>query len=849
MAPLYFILPHVLERLKNGQFVANRNGRQYPLKDRRDNLSLLNITRRAITYEPQVFSTRKESLIAAAEALNQPDIKTLMITGPTGRGKTSYIRGLVELMGGIYPNQTAAQLLWFDVSRHTDFDEVVRFLVGYLTDICQVQESLKTQPTTFTQGFQPLMGPSPFASEIRTLFEKPAPLPKEIDPIKTLIELLNRMGNMPILLVIDNMEHLVTPDHGLRSPELKSALMLLLEFPNVKLVMAGQSVPFRDKDLVQNVWRYALPPLTPEQALHRLQNETELSYADAETLQEVLATLGPEPCQLECFLTLYKSFPVASFWQQQFKQSPPETLLWQEVEKQLSAQQKKAFEALALLRHGLTMAALEAVLAECNSEFAEFSLKSLPSAVLHLLLKKSYPPQVVLSKLKHRQLAEHHSDDNIRAYYHINELFVSPLNQSLSVTDAIQNHEALYTFYMQEKNKHFPDRIYPARTRHLLQEAQFHQAQAKKLKRQADQKQPLAIATEAPLVQAAPQVEDSIPLSPRRFNPTDSSSFDIPLESFPMILPIQTVMQTAEVQAPVMASQPKIPAAQPPAQVLQELPSPEPKKISTPAEILYEKGHDAFCHYRHNDAIHLLNEAIQILEPHTPATSAVLAQIYLDLAQISAYRENWDEAHLGYQKSLTLKSDDKAFQAQVLFQEALAYDESNSMNENKAIQAYEACIGCCYITKDFNLLATAMYNLATLHYEAGQFEKALHSLHELPQPNPASPEDQALLALLASKTLLALNRPGEAEKEARQAHLIAQHNGLTDLVIKACLLLGRLCEEKHALQAAWNWYHEAQGLSFEGFSDISQALIKKHCGRIERKLGEYHSKQSNQSLV
>jgi len=844
MAPLYFILPHVLDRLKSGQFVANRNGRQYPLKDRRDNLSLLNITRRAITYEPQVFSTRKESLIAAAEALNQPDVKTLMITGPTGRGKTSYVRGLVELMGGIYPNQTAAQLLWFDVSRHTDFDEVVRFLVGYLTDICQVQESLKTQPSTVTQGFQPLMGPSPFTSEIRTLFEKPAPLPKEIDPIKTLIELLNRMGNMPILLVIDNMEHLVTPDHGLRSPELKSALMLLLEFPNVKLVMAGQSVPFRDKDLVQYAWRYALPTLTPDQALCRLQSETGLSHGDAETLQEVIAALGPEPCRLECFVTLYKSFPVAGFWQQQFKQSPPETLLWQEVEKQLSAQQKKAFEALAMLRHGLTMAALEAVLAECNSEFAEFSLKSVPSAVLHLLLKKSYPPQMVLSKLKHRQLAEHHSDDSIRAYYHINELFVSPLNQSLSIKDAIQNHEALYAFYMQEKNKHFPDRIYPARTRHLLQEAQFHQAQAKKLKRQADQKQPLAIATEGPLTQTAPQVEDSIPLSPRRFNPTDSSSFDIPLESFPIILPIQTVMQPAEIHSPAMASQPEILATQPHPEVFQELPPPEPEKISTPAEILYEKGHDAFCHYRHNDALQLLNEALDL-----SGTPDLQAQIYLDLAQISAYRENWDEAHLGYQKSLALKSDDKAFQAQVLFQEALAYDESDNMNENKAIQAYEACIECCHIAKDSNLSATAVYNLATLHYEAGQFEKTLHSLHKLFQPNMASPEDQALLALLASKTLLALNRPGEAEKEARQAHLIAQHNGLTDLVIKACLVLGRLCEEKHTLQAAWNWYHEAQGLSFEGFSDISQALIKKHCGRIERKLGEYHSKQSNQSLV
>ena len=215
-APLYFIQPHVIERLVTGQFVAHRQqGKSYPMRDRRDTLSPLNVTRRAIRYEPLVFSNRREQIITCANMLNRPENRLMLVSGPTGRGKTAFVRGLVEMMGG-----GKEQLLWFDVSRHTDFDEIIRFLVEYMTYVFRMAEQ-----------------------EEET--DLPA-IPEDVNPIATLEKLLHRATDFPILLVIDNVEHLVTQDFMLKSRELKEAFNFLLSFPNIKLILSGRQLPLTD---------------------------------------------------------------------------------------------------------------------------------------------------------------------------------------------------------------------------------------------------------------------------------------------------------------------------------------------------------------------------------------------------------------------------------------------------------------------------------------------------------------------------------------------------------------------------------------------------------------------------
>src|SRR5262249_16161395 len=132
---LFFIQPHVLERLQSGVFVAKRKQTRisYHLGDRRDTLSPLAVTRRAIRYEPLVFYNRKDLFIEPVKAVNDPRKKLVLVSGPPGRGKTAFVRGVVEMMGG-----GKEQLLWFDVSKHTDFDEVIRFLVDFMSYVCRI---------------------------------------------------------------------------------------------------------------------------------------------------------------------------------------------------------------------------------------------------------------------------------------------------------------------------------------------------------------------------------------------------------------------------------------------------------------------------------------------------------------------------------------------------------------------------------------------------------------------------------------------------------------------------------------------------------------------------------------
>ncbi|MEZ4573441.1 MAG: hypothetical protein R2857_00695 [Vampirovibrionales bacterium] len=61
------------------------------LKDaeRRQVFSPLNVTRRAIRYEPLVFGNRKQLVIDCCHILNDFTHKLLMISGPSGRGKSS----------------------------------------------------------------------------------------------------------------------------------------------------------------------------------------------------------------------------------------------------------------------------------------------------------------------------------------------------------------------------------------------------------------------------------------------------------------------------------------------------------------------------------------------------------------------------------------------------------------------------------------------------------------------------------------------------------------------------------------------------------------------------------------
>lgn len=443
---LYFIAPHVLERVVTGQFIAKRNKQgQYPLhQERRDVLSSLNVTRRAIRYEPLVFQNRRPLLIEGANAFNNPEKTIFMLPGPSGRGKTTFLRGLVEMMGG-----GKEQLLWFDVSRHTDFDEVVRFLIEYLTYACRSENS---DPEKYTTQ----------------------------NPIALLDQLLKDAKDMPLLIVIDNVEFLVTPNQRIRSSELKDAFSFLLSFPNVKLVFSGRVLPLADfAASSDSVYVFDLPPLSPDESLETVKGWL---HEDIDTahLKPVVETLQGEPVFLSLFSHLYRQHATEDVWQNLLEelQSDCRQVLVDVLYEQLSAEEQDALGFLASFRHGLPTSLLNALWGEAKAPHSpHFKLTQLDHSAVKWVLKKVYPPQLVLHKLRTRE--ELGQADKIEAYYQLAESYQEAILSRTPEDLLTQYHQVLHQFYTTEKAKHLLERSYPARTAHLQAEAQYHVSRIK----------------------------------------------------------------------------------------------------------------------------------------------------------------------------------------------------------------------------------------------------------------------------------------------------------------------------------------------------------------------------------
>ena len=96
-----YISKEVIERLRSGAFKPVRSNQgDFRLNDRRDRLSPLALTKRAVRYEPYVFLNRVDEVVEAAECLNNPANRIITIYGQSGVGKTAFARAVVEMMGG-----------------------------------------------------------------------------------------------------------------------------------------------------------------------------------------------------------------------------------------------------------------------------------------------------------------------------------------------------------------------------------------------------------------------------------------------------------------------------------------------------------------------------------------------------------------------------------------------------------------------------------------------------------------------------------------------------------------------------------------------------------------------------
>jgi tetratricopeptide (TPR) repeat protein len=480
--PLTLIRPQIIERLAAGRFVARRQSEAMPLNlaDRRDQLSPLAVIKRCIRYEPAVFDNRSRQLLEIAALLNHPENRVIMLSGAQGSGKTSLARGVVELMGG-----GAEQALWFDVHRYTDAQELIGFLVEYVQYL---------HPEAAAGGL-PLIGTT------------------GLDPLAWLDWLLEHLEPMPLLLVIDNVEHLVNDQYQLRSHPLKQALNALVTLPQIRLMLLGEVLPLADitvqPPLVQTYKVGGLQPNDWVSLMQRLDQVGLLDTVHADKQIELLyAQAQGSPWLLRTLNLWLKHFPAlgTSLLRQVFREAQSDGLrldegaplpgqntlstneasiiatpLLRHMVQVLPNHLQQVAGPLALIRHPMNDHALQGIMTACFPTLAEPSQFNVNASPLRPLMKKTYPPQRVMVALQHRQEDKITGNplsasalETIEPWFEFYQPVKHILQPLLSESLRRGIHTVLQQFYLKQKAVPREQRLLPLPSRVLLAEAAYH---------------------------------------------------------------------------------------------------------------------------------------------------------------------------------------------------------------------------------------------------------------------------------------------------------------------------------------------------------------------------------------
>jgi tetratricopeptide (TPR) repeat protein/energy-coupling factor transporter ATP-binding protein EcfA2 len=500
-APPIFISPHVIERIENGSFIPARRSKPSPAqKERRNVLSPLTVTKRCIRYEPNVFTHRRPLILKLARSLNQPETKIVLVGGAQGCGKTSLARGLIELMGS--HNE---QLLWFDVNRHSDFEEIIQFLIHYITYVCDPQ----------SQNARPTGTSSTFAEKT------------EEDPLKRLEQLIVQVSEMPLLLVLDNVEYIVDPELRFNSYPFKEMLNFLLTFPNIKMVLIGERLPHADmspnQEGVSDIHLEGLPQAETVNFLESVNPKTAPPQADPAVLENMLSPQGATPALQALwqktegqpwllkiiqhlnsqtnldFVTLNRllqNTPAQTTSTSNGQEPTTLSTLISLIYQRLPDQQRRLFQVMAFLRHPVDPASLLALTGICFPVLGKARLEKatlqdiLEHSLLRDLLKISYPPQEVLEHIRKRHstvastdaMAAEAHHQKFSPWYELYHKVKQIIYSSLPAKERERLHGVLQDFYRQEKTQEPERRILKIKNRALLAEAKYHSNAARERK-------------------------------------------------------------------------------------------------------------------------------------------------------------------------------------------------------------------------------------------------------------------------------------------------------------------------------------------------------------------------------
>jgi tetratricopeptide (TPR) repeat protein len=159
---------------------------------------------------PYVYTNRLDEINNISYFFDDASQKLLLVGGIQGAGKSSLVRSVLVTC------DPQVLVYWYECSKITNLDDLLLSLCAF---------------------FDKKLSKSLFPPKNRNIIS--------ID--ERLISYLKSL-NRPIIIVIDSIEHLVSPSLNIADEELKYFFNFLLEHPFVKLVLMGQRLPTADME-------------------------------------------------------------------------------------------------------------------------------------------------------------------------------------------------------------------------------------------------------------------------------------------------------------------------------------------------------------------------------------------------------------------------------------------------------------------------------------------------------------------------------------------------------------------------------------------------------------------------
>jgi len=273
----------------------------------------------------RTIANRKHYVKEVLQLLSSEEYKLIYINGPTGVGKTHFLKSLLYLL------DKKVLTYYYECSQATNLDDIILSLFNYLKKVTvKDKEYIKT--------FR--------ISETFSIDER----------------LINKIKNLekPLLIFIDGMENVFETADEVIKNELLDFLNFISSISTIKVIAAGENLPALENR--KKVYTVNLEGLNPKEAFELIR-QTGVSDSE-EVIQDICAITSGYPESIFLFANLVKDVnlrPSELIGRIQVSGKNFENFITEYLYQSIPGESKELVELFALVRHSFSIETMKEI--------------------------------------------------------------------------------------------------------------------------------------------------------------------------------------------------------------------------------------------------------------------------------------------------------------------------------------------------------------------------------------------------------------------------------------------------------------------------------------------------------